>query len=365
MRIVYSVDELHQYLDQITDPHGAEPIDLSTSPLLVDRFLESAIEVDVDAVFDGSDLFVGGVMEHVEEAGVHSGDSACVIPPPTLRPIAHRHILEYTEALARGLDVRGLLNIQFAVQDDNVFVLEANPRASRTVPFVSKATGVPLAKIATRVMMGETIADLRSIGALPSGSMATPEFASVKEAVLPWSRFPGEDTILGPEMRSTGEVMGISASVGAAYGKALLASGARVPTEGTLFLSVADRDKELGVETGQIFAELGFRIVATAGTATALQAAGVAASHVDKVGEGAWDPVRLIDDGLIDIVINTPRGRRARGDGAVIRRAATRKHIPCITTIQGGHAVARSLRSGYEMILEVEPLQAHHARLKA
>lgn len=304
-------------------------------------------------------------MEHVEEAGVHSGDSACVIPPPTLQPIAHRRILEYTEALARGLDVCGLLNIQFAVQGDNVFVLEANPRASRTVPFVSKATGIPLAKIATRVMMGETIADLQSGGVLPSGSAATPEYSSIKEAVLPWSRFPDEDTILGPEMRSTGEVMGISASLGAAYGKALLASGATVPTKGTLFLSVADRDKELGVITGRIFSDLGFRIVATTGTAAALQQAGVAANHVDKVGEGPWDPVRMIEDGLIDIVINTPRGQRARGDGALIRRAATRHHIPCVTTIQGGHAVARSLRSGYEMILEVEPLQGHHARLHA
>jgi carbamoyl-phosphate synthase large subunit len=365
MRIVYSVDELNDYLAEVTDPARGEPIDLGAAPLLIDRFLESAVEVDVDAIFDGTDLFIGGIMEHVEEAGVHSGDSACVIPPPTLRPVAHRHILEHTEALAHGLNVRGLLNIQFAVQGDNVFVLEANPRASRTVPFVSKATGIPLAKVATRVMMGETIEKMRQSGLLPSGSPTTPEHVAVKEAVLPWSRFPDEDTILGPEMRSTGEVMGISAAVGAAYGKALQASGSNLPTAGTLFLSLADRDKELGVDAGRIFADLGFRIVATTGTAAALQTAGIAANHVDKVGEGAWDPVRLIEDGLIDIVINTPRGRRARGDGALIRRAATRHHIPCITTIQGGHAVARSLRSGYEMILEVEPLQGHHARALA
>ncbi|MDJ0497171.1 MAG: carbamoyl-phosphate synthase large subunit [Acidimicrobiia bacterium] len=365
MRIVYTLDELDDYLSEITDPRRGETIDLATSPLLIDRFLESAVEVDVDAIFDGTDLFIGGVMEHVEEAGVHSGDSACVIPPPTLGPIAHRHILQYTEALARGLDVCGLLNIQFAVQDDSVFVLEANPRASRTVPFVSKATGIPLAKIATRVMMGESIETMRNHGILPSGSPAAPEHVAVKEAVLPWSRFPGEDRILGPEMRSTGEVMGISASLGAAYGKAILASGARIPTGGTLFLSLADRDKELGVATGRIFSDLGFRIVATRGTAAALQEAGIAASHVDKVGEGPWDPVRLIQDGLVDIVINTPRGQRARGDGALIRRAATRHAIPCVTTIQGGHSVARSLRSGREMILEVEPLQGHHARLRA
>ncbi|MCP4305981.1 MAG: carbamoyl-phosphate synthase large subunit [bacterium] len=365
MRILYSVAELHEYLAEIADPLRGEPIDMSASPLLIDRFLESAVEVDIDAVFDGTDLFVGGIMEHVEEAGVHSGDSACVIPPPTLQPIAHRIILEQTEALARGLGVQGLLNIQFAVQGDSVFVLEANPRASRTVPFVSKATGVPLAKIATRVMMGETIAELRRDGSLSSGSPTVPQHTAVKEAVLPWSRFPEEDTILGPEMRSTGEVMGISASLGAAYGKALLAAGAIVATKGTLFLSVADRDKGLGVETGQIFADLGFRIVATEGTAAALQAAGVAASRVDKVGEGPWDPVRLIEDGLISIVINTPQGRRARGDGGLIRRAATRHHVPCVTTIQGGHAVARSLRSGHEMVLEVEPLQGHLARLLA
>ncbi|MDJ0952063.1 MAG: carbamoyl-phosphate synthase large subunit [Acidimicrobiia bacterium] len=364
MRIVYSDAELNAYLDEITNAAGSEPIDLAVAPLLIDLFLESAVEVDVDAVYDGTDLYIGGVMEHVEEAGVHSGDSACVIPPPTLNEIAHRRIIEYTEALARGLGVRGLLNIQFAVRGDDVYVLEANPRASRTVPFVSKATGVPIAKIATRVMMGETIAELKVAGLIPTGSQFEPAFSSVKEAVLPWRRFPGEDVILGPEMRSTGEVMGIAPASGAAYAKALLASGARVPDRGTLFLSVNDRDKDLGVETGRIFSKLGFRIVATTGTAAALAAAGVPASHVDKIGEGAWDPVRLLDDGLIDIVINTPQGRRARGDGALIRKAATRNGIPCVTTIQGGHAVARSLRSGHDTLLEVEPLQDHHRRLR-
>jgi carbamoyl-phosphate synthase large subunit len=363
MRIVYTIQELREYIAAVTDPHRAEPIDLSAAPLLIDRFLEGATEVDVDAVFDGKDIYVGGIMEHVEEAGVHSGDSACVIPPPTLPPIAHRRILEYTEALARELEVRGLINIQFAVQGDEVFVLEANPRASRTVPFVSKATGVPLAKVATRVMMGESLQHLRDTGLLPTGSAPIPEHIAVKGAVLPWNRFPAEDTILGPEMRSTGEVMGISTSVGTSYGKALLAAGNVVPTIGTVFLSLADRDKELGTATGRILANLGFRIVATARTAAALAAAGVAANRVDKVGEGAWDPVRLIEDGLIDLVINTPRGRRARGDGALIRRAATQKGIPCITTIQSGHAVARGLRSGFDVIHDVEPLQGHHARL--
>jgi carbamoyl-phosphate synthase large subunit len=365
MRIVYTQEELEVYLDEITDPGRGEPIDLSTAPLLIDSFLESAVEVDVDAVYDGTDLYIGGVMEHVEEAGVHSGDSACVIPPPTLGPVAYRRIIEYTAALAAGLEVRGLLNIQYAVRGDTVFVLEANPRASRTVPFVSKATGVPLAKIATRVMMGETIEQLKVHGLIPTGSQYEPPYASVKEAVLPWSRFPAEDIILGPEMRSTGEVMGIATSTGAAYAKALLASGSRMPETGTLFLSVNDRDKELGVETGRIFSALGFRIVATTGTAAVLAAAGVPASHVDKIGEGAWDPIRLLDDGLIDIVINTPRGQRARGDGGLIRRTATRNRIPCVTTIQGGYAVARSLRAGHDMILDVQPLQEHHQRLRS
>ena len=244
-----------------------------------------------------------------------------------------------------------------------MFVLEANPRASRTVPFVSKATGTPLAKIATRVMMGESLVDLRRLGLLPSETPPTPAYAAVKEAVLPWDRFPAEDRVLGPEMRSTGEVMGIGNTVGAAYAKALLASGARIPEGGTLFLSLTDGDKESGIATARIFADLGFRILATSGTTAALAAAGVSANHVDKVGEGPWDPVRLIDDGLIDIVINTPQGRRARGDGGLIRRAATRKGIPCITTVQGGHAVALSLRSGHDSIHNVKSLQSHRGAL--
>jgi carbamoyl-phosphate synthase large subunit len=360
MRIVYSKEELDAYLADLGTAAGENTIDLATSPLLVDRFLENATEVDVDVIYDGDEIYVGGIMEHVEEAGVHSGDSACVIPPPTLRPAAHRRILSYTEALASGLRVRGLLNIQYAVQGEDVFVLEANPRASRTVPFVSKATGVPLAKIATRVMLGESLAGLRSTGALPP--RIEPGYVAVKEAVLPWSRFPDEDTILGPEMRATGEVMGIATAEGTAYAKALLAAGQRVPTGGTVFISLADRDKPLGLEAAMVFSGLGFRILATTGTAATLAAAGIPASHVDKVGDGPWDPIRLIENGQIDLVVNTPQGRRARGDGRLIRRAATRHGIPCVTTVQGGHAVARSLRLGHDELLRVEPLQGHHSR---
>jgi carbamoyl-phosphate synthase large subunit len=359
MRIVYTENELDEYLTEIAAPGRGQPIDIAEEPLLIDSFLEGAKEVDVDCIYDGTNLYIGGIMEHVEEAGIHSGDSACVIPPPTLQPGARRHIVEYTEALARGLEVCGLLNIQFAVRGDDVFVLEANPRASRTVPFVSKATGVPLAKIATRVMMGESIDDLRLAGLLPA-SMPDWEYSAVKEAVLPWGRFPAEDRVLGPEMRSTGEVMGIGSGFGMAYGKALLAAGIRIPQTGTLFLSLKDGDKQTGLETARIFTELGFRILATSGTAASLAAAGIPASHVDKVGEGPWDPVRLIEDGLIDIVVNTPQGRRARGDGGLIRRATTRHGIPCITTLEGGHAVALSLRSGRDRLHEVKSLQAHH-----
>ena len=281
-------------------------MDLSEAPLLIDRFLEAAVEVDVDAIFDGDELYIGGIMEHVEQAGVHSGDSACVVPPPTSAATALEHIRDYTEALARALSVRGLINIQFAVKGDSVFVLEANPRASRTVPFISKATGVPIAKIATWVMMGSSLAEIRESGLLTVPGTAG--YVCVKEAVLPWKRFPGEDTLLGPEMRATGEVMGIGSSVGAAYAKALLAAGHEVPQEGSLFLSLADRDKALGMVTGQVFHELGFKIYATHGTAGALVKFGIPATGVDKVGEGPYDPIRLIEDGQINLVINTPRG---------------------------------------------------------
>jgi carbamoyl-phosphate synthase large subunit len=361
MRILYSVEELATYMEELTGA-GSTDGELGTGPLLIDRFLEGAIEVDVDAIHDGDRLYLGGIMEHVEEAGVHSGDSACVVPAPTLSHAVIAEIEADTERLARGLDVKGLINIQYAVQGDEVFVLEANPRASRTVPFLSKATGVPLAKVATRVMMGEKIADL-----VASGVLATPRslpYVAVKEAVLPWKRFPTQDTLLGPEMRSTGEVMGIGSDFGTAYAKALLAAGHVVPTTGALFLSLADRDKERGVKVAEVFTELGFRIYATHGTAGHLARHSIATTHVDKVGEGRFDPVSLIEDGTIDLVINTPRGRRARGDGAHIRRAATRRSVPCVTTIQGGMAVAASLERGLDAVRDVVSLQRLHGALR-
>ena len=359
MRIIYTVDELTDYLHELYGATPSSEVDLSEAPLLIDRFLEGAVEVDIDAVYDGAELYVGGVMEHVEEAGVHSGDSACVVPPPSLPAAIVDEIIDYTARLAGGLRVRGLLNIQFAVRGDEVFVLEANPRASRTVPFISKATDVPLAKVATRVMMGETLEELRAVGLIP-GQRLEPNYVAVKEAVLPWSRFPAEDTMLGPEMRATGEVMGIGADVGIAYAKALLAAGHEVPVGGTLFLSLADRDKKAGVEAARIFSSVGFRIFATHGTAGHLARNGIGSTHVDKVGEGPYDPIRLIEDGEIDLVVNTPRGRRARGDGGLIRRAANRHGVACATTIQGGMAIAHSLQAGGGAVTAVRSLQSHH-----
>ncbi|MDJ0961479.1 MAG: carbamoyl-phosphate synthase large subunit [Acidimicrobiia bacterium] len=362
MRIIYTIDELSEYLRELYDTVPGGEVDLSGAPLLVDRFLEAAVEVDVDAVADGREVLIGGIMEHVEEAGVHSGDSACVVPPPTLTTTARERIETFTRRLAEGLGVRGLLNIQFAVKTDDVFVLEANPRGSRTVPFISKATGVPLAKVATRVMLGATLEELRNEGLVPERT-AVPDYFAIKEAVLPWTRFPEEDTILGPEMRATGEVMGIAEDVGLAYGKALAGAGHRVPEEGTVFISLSDRDKATGLAAAQIFGKLGFRILATRGTAGHLARNGIGATHVDKVGEGPYDPVRLIEDGMINLVVNTPRGQKARGDGGLIRRAATRHRVACVTTVQGALAVARSLESGRQALTTVKTLQEYHEAL--
>jgi carbamoyl-phosphate synthase large subunit len=358
MRIVYGQDELSAHL---SDLFGAVPdseVDLSGAPVLIDRYLEQAVEVDVDAVFDGSELLVGGVMEHIEQAGVHSGDSACVIPPRSLSEASVATILEHTRALAEGLGVRGLINIQFAVRKEEVFVLEVNPRGSRTVPFVSKATGIPLAGIATRVMMGERLEDLRRAGSIPAGEVNIP-FVAVKEAVMPWNRFPREDVNLGPEMRATGEVMGIGTTFGSAYGRAQLGAGHTIPRGGTVFFSVADPDKESGLAVAAGFHRLGFRILATAGTARFLTEHGIPAVHVDKVGDGEWDPVRLIEGKKIDLVVNTPHGRRARGDGRLIRSAAHRVGIPCVTTVPGAAAVVESLTTG-DPAAGIRPLQAWH-----
>ncbi len=354
MRVVFSFEDLQDYLHEMYHAPGEDGLDLAAAPLLLDRFLESATEVDVDAIFDGQELLVGGIMEHVEEAGVHSGDSACITPPPTLSTSAEAAIRKATHDLAEALEVRGLINIQFAVKGDDVYLLEANPRGSRTVPFISKATGVPLAKVATRVMLGATLGDLRAEGLY---MQRPPAFTAVKEAVLPWSRFPDEDIILGPEMRSTGEVMGIAHTAGAAYAKALLGAGMEMPTAGNVFFSVADRDKQVGLAAAQAFHYLGFELLATEGTARFLDHFGVPSTTVPKLEEGEGDTLARIEAGEVHLVVNTPRGLRARSDGRLIRIAAQQRGIPCITTIAGALATARSLQMDREDLTAVRSLQ--------
>ncbi len=329
--------------------------------ILVDRFLEDAVELDVDALRDHTgEVLIGGIMEHIEEAGVHSGDSACAIPPQTLTAEVIATVEAHTVALANALDVRGLLNVQYAVKDGVVSVIEANPRASRTVPFVSKATGVPLAKVAARVMAGDTLEALREAGVLVPA--AAGGHVAVKEAGLPFDRFPGVDTILGPEMRSTGEVMGIDQSFGLAFAKSQIAAGNRLPTSGTVLLSLAARDKPAGLVAARHFVELGFELAATEGTAAMLTAEGVpVATVVAKIGDAAGvDAVELIGSGVIHLVVNTPRGRGPRADGAHIRHAATRCRVPCITTVAAALAAAAGIAEWTTSEPTARPLQEYH-----
>jgi len=330
-------------------------------PVLVDRFLEDATEVDVDSIRDHTGQFiVGGIMEHVEEAGVHSGDSACVIPPYSLSTETMAVLTDYSRRIADALGVVGLLNVQYAVKNGQVFVIEANPRASRTVPFVAKATGVPLAKIAARVMLGATLAERRDENLLVDPVVG--DHIAVKEAVLPFSRFPEADALLGPEMRSTGEVMGIDLTFGLAFAKSQLAAGTNLPTAGTVFLSLADRDKEVGVRTAQRFRDLGFAIAATSGTAAHLERNGIEVSTVvAKLGEPeGHDAVDLIESGEVVLVVNSPRGRGPRADGAHIRAAAGKHNIPLLTTGAAGLAAVNGMADRADHPLEVRPLQEYH-----
>jgi carbamoyl-phosphate synthase large subunit len=332
-------------------------------PVLIDRFLEDAVEVDVDAIRDAAgEVLIGGVMEHVEQAGVHSGDSACAIPPPTLQRWLVDVIEAYTRAIATALDVRGLLNVQYAVRNKEVYVLEANPRASRTVPFVAKATGVPLVKVAARVMLGATLAELREEGLLhppvDGGHVA------VKEAVLPFNRFPEVDSMLGPEMRSTGEVMGIDATFGRAFFKAEIAAGTDLPRGGMVFLSLADRDKPAGLVVAQRLRELGLGIAATRGTAAFLERFGLAVDRVvEKVSDGTGETaVDLMATGAVTFVINTPQGSGPRADGRSIRQAAAEHHISAVTTVEAALAAAQGLSELAPDDLTVRSLQEHHGR---
>ncbi|HEV7957901.1 MAG TPA: ATP-grasp domain-containing protein, partial [Acidimicrobiales bacterium] len=366
MEIVYDDAALTRVMADLTSAHGSlarEGGVSKTRPILLDSFLEDATEVDVDAVRDErGDIFIAGVMEHVEEAGVHSGDSACALPPQTLSENVLIQIDDYTRKIATALDVVGLINVQYAVKNDEVFVLEANPRASRTVPFVAKATGVALAQVAVRVMMGESLATLRERGAVPALT-PRPKLVSVKEAVLPFSRFPSVDTLLGPEMRSTGEVMGIGESFGIAFAKSQLAAGTGLPDEGQVFMSLADRDKVAGLDLARQFTELGFRLAATVGTAGFLRSNGVAVETlVGKVGLGdlGVDAVKLIASGEVQMVVNTPSGSSARSDGAEIRRASVSHGVACVTTISAGFAAAKGIADTREHGWRVQSLQEMH-----
>ncbi len=355
MEIVYSRDDLADYLRRTGNGRDRE--------IFLDRFLENAIEVDVDALCDGESVWIGGIMQHVEEAGIHSGDSACVLPPHSLGPEMLDEIREQTRGIARGLNTVGLINIQYAVTlDGRLFVIEANPRASRTVPFVSKAIGVPLAKMACRLMLGERVEDL----GLPPEAMPT-DHVCVKEAVLPFDRFSGTDALLSPEMRSTGEVMGVARDFPTAFAKAQAAAGAQLPREGTVFITVTDGDKPAAYAIASRLEDLGFRIVATTGTAAAIRGMGVRVDEVlKKVGEGSPNVVDLIEAGEIRLVINTPTGSGARADGWEIRRAAVARGIPCITTLSGGHAAARAIaaaRDGEPKVLSLQEIHRDSTRV--
>jgi carbamoyl-phosphate synthase large subunit len=360
MEIVYDDQALSGFISRATDITPDHPV-------LVDRFLDSAIELDVDALYDGHELFLGGIMEHIEEAGIHSGDSACVLPAMTISAASREEVRRATLAIAEGVGVRGLINIQFAMAGNILYVLEANPRASRTVPFVSKATGVPLAKAAARISVGTTIAELKTEGLLPVSDADIPTGISVKEAVLPWNRFRrtdgrGVDAVLGPEMRSTGEVMGISSSFGGAYAKSQISSFGPLPKSGTVFVSLADKDKNAGIEPTRALLSLGFKVLTTEGTASFLAEHGVVTSQVRKNSQGRGplgEPtiVDILNSGEIDLVINTPVGRGTRADGWAIRTAAVQRSIPIITTTPGFSAAVEGIKVLREGELGVKSIQ--------
>jgi carbamoyl-phosphate synthase large subunit len=354
MEIVYSREGLADYLRREVQPEEPPQATPPGSPaegsltkraqqIFLDRFLENAIEVDVDALCDGHEVWIGGIMQHVEEAGVHSGDSACVLPPHSLGGEMLEQIRLVTRDIALNVGVVGLLNVQYAVVEGQLYVIEANPRASRTVPFVSKAVGLPLAKLACRIMLGERIAAL----GLPreQEGLGFGDHISVKEAVLPFDRFEGADAVLGPEMRSTGEVMGIARDFPTAFAKAQAAAGAPLPLGGTAFISVTDSDKDGAFAIAQILSDNGFRILATRGTAAAIERMGVRAQALNKIGEGSPHVVDWIERGDVDLVINTPTGSGARTDGWQIRRAAVSRAIPCLTTLAAGVSAARAISS--------------------
>jgi carbamoyl-phosphate synthase large subunit len=355
MEIVYSDTELERYMQQALDVTLTAFGSLQDRPVLVDQFLEDAVEVDVDAIADHTGaVTIGGIMEHIEQAGIHSGDSACVLPTRTLSPQVLQVIREWTEQLARALNVVGLLNVQYAVQGEQVYVLEANPRASRTVPFVSKVIGVPLAGYAAQVMAGKTLAELGFT------QEVIPPHIAVKEAVLPFHKFPGTDTLLGPEMRSTGEVMGIDTDFGRAFAKAQLGAGQSLPLQGSVFISVSDRDKTAVVKVAKELAELGFSLLATTGTQQYLQDQGLPVEKVLKLHEGRPHVIDAIKNRQIQLIINTPTGIEAQQDGQRIRRTALAYKVPLVTTLAGARATAAAIRALQSGSLGVKSLQEYY-----
>jgi carbamoyl-phosphate synthase large subunit len=326
-------------------------------PILIDRFLDNATEIDVDAISDGRDTVIGGLMEHIEEAGIHSGDSACVLPPISIRSEIQEQVKEYTKAIAKELNVVGLMNIQYAVRRGIIYVLEVNPRASRTIPFVSKATGIPLAKLATKVIMGKTLKELGLTREV------VPSHISCKESVFPFDRFSGVDTILGPEMKSTGEVMGIDSSFGLAFAKSQLAAGQTLPLSGTVFVSVKGEDKMALLEIVFSLYDLRFKIVATRGTAAFLSQHGLSIQRVNKVREGRPHVVDMIKNGQIDLVINTTNNKKAVSESYAIRRAALIFNIPYTTTLAGARATALAIKAIIEGKLEVKTIQEYQGGL--
>ena len=355
MEIAYDDDSLARHLSgalNVLHDGNSEHM----APLLIDQFIEDAFEVDVDAVADEEQVVVAGIMQHIEEAGIHSGDSACVIPPYKISQYHVSIINDYTQRLGAALQVRGLMNVQYAIKDDRVYVLEVNPRASRTVPFVSKATGIPLAKIAAQVLAGSSLTE---IGFISSPSV---DGFFVKEAVLPFKKFPGADALLGPEMRSTGEVMGHASHFGHAFAKAQMAAGLPLPPSGSVLLTVNDFDKCAILKTARTLHILDFKLYATRGTATWLTRAGLPITLANKVSEGGYHIADMVTNGEIDMIVNTPLGQRAYDDSRVMRLAAIAHDVPLLTTLSAAQAAANGIKELREHKLEVQSLQKHYLR---
>jgi len=349
MQIVYDDEALRHYMETAVEASPEKPV-------LIDKFLEDAIEIDVDAIADGERCVIGGIMEHIEEAGIHSGDSACVLPAFSLAESELEEIKRHTRALAMELQVKGLLNVQYAIKNEDLYVLEVNPRASRTVPYVSKAIGVPLAKLTARVMGGKTLAELGFTEEIE------PEHMSVKCPVFPFSKFSGVDTLLGPEMKSTGEVMGIDPEFGASFAKAYIAAGHNLPDRGTVFISVRNRDKRDVIFIARRLRELGYHLVATAGTARVLRKSGVEAEVIQRVGDAhGRNAIDLIRDGRIQLIINTPTaGQAPREDQIAIRAEAVLYRVPVITTMAGAMVAVLGLEAVRSDGLNVKSLQEYH-----